>query len=355
MNLPHDWILILKRNLLALAIGSAGAGIAMFLKIPLAPLIGAMAAVLAANRFGLDVFISPRLRIVIIMVVGAFLGSKFTPEVFTAMALWPWSLLAVTLYVPIATALATLYFMRVTKQSPVTSFFSAVPGGVVAMIAIGTQLGGNTKSIIISQSFRVIFAVIIVPVILVEIIPGENIPMVITEGTLISWKAAGLVAMAAIFGALAGQKLRIPAAHIIGPLFASGLLFATGAVEGELPSHLLNACLVVMGTALGGLVPLTSRRELLLLSLHTLVVMIFLIALSGLFAIVLTAFLPLDPLAVLLAFAPGGLVEMSAIALSLDLSPQFVSAHHIVRILLCFLGAPLAAHLMQKRLAKSND
>lgn len=332
---------------MALIIGTAGAAIAMSIKIPLAPLIGAMAAVLTANRLGLDISIHPKLRMIVIMVVGVFLGSKFTPEVFTAMALWPWSLLAVAFYVPIATIFAAFYFTRVAKYSLITSLFSAVPGGVVAMIAIGTEVGGNTKSIVISQTFRVIFAVTIVPAILVSIIPGDGAASVATNAMAISWNVVGILALAAIVGAYSSRKLKIPAFHIIGPLIASGLLYSTGMIEGELPGVLLNACLVVMGTALGGLVPPTSRRELLVLSFHALVVVFLLITLSGLFAVGITAFLPLDPMAVFLAFAPGGLVEMSAIALSLDLSPQFVSVHHIVRILICFLAAPALAHLVK--------
>ena len=40
------------------------------------------------------------------------------------------------------------------------------------------------------------------------------------------------------------------------------------------------------------------------------------------------------PAAVFLAFAPGGLAEMSLIALSLQMSVVYVTAHHVARIVL---------------------
>jgi hypothetical protein len=45
---------------------------------------------------------------------------------------------------------------------------------------------------------------------------------------------------------------------------------------------------------------------------------------------------------VFLAFAPGGLVEMGLIALSLNLSVVYVTAHHLLRIILAVAFARLA-------------
>jgi uncharacterized membrane protein AbrB (regulator of aidB expression) len=49
---------------------------------------------------------------------------------------------------------------------------------------------------------------------------------------------------------------------------------------------------------------------------------------------------------VLLAYAPGGLAEMSLIALSLDIDAAYVSTHHILRILFVIGIAPLVFRLL---------
>jgi uncharacterized membrane protein AbrB (regulator of aidB expression) len=43
--------------------------------------------------------------------------------------------------------------------------------------------------------------------------------------------------------------------------------------------------------------------------------------------------------AVILAFAPGGVAEMSLVAVSLQISVVYVTAHHVARILLSVLVA----------------
>ena len=50
--------------------------------------------------------------------------------------------------------------------------------------------------------------------------------------------------------------------------------------------------------------------------------------------------------AVVLAFAPGGLAEMSLVAVSLQISVIYVSAHHVARILLSVTFARLFARFI---------
>jgi uncharacterized membrane protein AbrB (regulator of aidB expression) len=47
----------------------------------------------------------------------------------------------------------------------------------------------------------------------------------------------------------------------------------------------------------------------------------------------------------LISFAPGGVAEMSIVALSLAASPAVVSLHHILRILMTVIEMPLIARI----------
>ena len=51
----------------------------------------------------------------------------------------------------------------------------------------------------------------------------------------------------------------------------------------------------------------------------------------------------------MLAFSPGGLAEMSLIAIAIGADAAFVATHHIVRIFLVIVIAPLAFKLMRRR------
>jgi uncharacterized membrane protein AbrB (regulator of aidB expression) len=49
----------------------------------------------------------------------------------------------------------------------------------------------------------------------------------------------------------------------------------------------------------------------------------------------------------LLAFAPGGQAELTVLALIVGADAAFVVAHHVLRIFIVILGAPLAARFLQ--------
>ncbi|MEX1147168.1 MAG: AbrB family transcriptional regulator, partial [Sphingomonadales bacterium] len=52
--------------------------------------------------------------------------------------------------------------------------------------------------------------------------------------------------------------------------------------------------------------------------------------------------------AVFLAFAPGGLAEMSLVALSLKMSVIYVTAHHVLRIMLAVGLAKLGSRMLDR-------
>jgi len=55
--------------------------------------------------------------------------------------------------------------------------------------------------------------------------------------------------------------------------------------------------------------------------------------------------------AALLAFAPGGVAEMSLIALAIDADPAFVATHHMARIFAVLFALPLMAGIIRRVLA----
>jgi hypothetical protein len=56
----------------------------------------------------------------------------------------------------------------------------------------------------------------------------------------------------------------------------------------------------------------------------------------------------LPVVALMLAFAPGGLAEMSLIAIAIGADAAFVATHHVVRIFLIVVLAPLAFRFVKR-------
>ncbi|MBZ4023075.1 hypothetical protein CKO11_11455, partial [Rhodobacter sp. TJ_12] len=156
-----------------------------------------------------------------------------------------------------------------------------------------------------------------------------------------------LAAAGAVGGGL-GWRLRIPGGMVTGPILVSALVHLSGLAQGAPPAWLVTLTQLIIGTSLGvrfaGMEPRRFWLALRLAGLSTSVS----IGLAGLFAFALATWVGEPISAVFLAFAPGGLVEMSLVALSLQLSAVYVTAHHALRILL----AVTAARVLAPRLAK---
>jgi hypothetical protein len=79
--------------------------------------------------------------------------------------------------------------------------------------------------------------------------------------------------------------------------------------------------------------------------LHALAVALMMIALTVLASLAMQRLTGLPLPALVLGYAPGGLAEMSLIAIALALDAAFVSCHQIARIVLVIFVAPLVVRL----------
>jgi len=80
--------------------------------------------------------------------------------------------------------------------------------------------------------------------------------------------------------------------------------------------------------------------------------MVGLAALAGLGLSQVTG-LPFD--AIWLAFAPGGLAEMTLISLAMGIDVAFVSTHHLIRVTFMVIAAPIVFQLLRKHFGIKED
>ena len=101
---------------------------------------------------------------------------------------------------------------------------------------------------------------------------------------------------------------------------------------------------VVVGSALGARFAGTALHLIARTVLQAVGVTAILLSVTMIFAVGLHVGLGFDLRAIVLAFSPGGLAEMSLIALSLQMSVVYVTAHHVARILIAVTVVRLFAH-----------
>ena len=324
-----------KSFLLALALGGPGGAAAFAAGLPLPWMIGAIMATTAAAVMGLSIAVPNRLRSVMVAILGVMLGSAFEPAMLERFADWAVSLACLILYTILAGAACFLYFRRVMHYDPIT----------------GVEQGGDERVISLTHASRILLVILILPFALQ--IAGIYDPALRGQGQAelgaLSVPDLGLLTLCGIFGFLIGRAVRLPAAAMVGPMILSAAVHLAGVTAARPPAELINVAQVIVGSAIGcrfvGVRFGFVRRTMGAALGSTLV----LLSIAAILAAAMQELTGLDFEACLLAFSPGGVAEMSLVALALGVDAAFVSSHHIVRIFFVVVVAPSSFRLAKSR------
>lgn len=337
------------------ALGAVGGVIFTVFGLPLGMLLGSLFAVAAAASRGLRIFGAPPAvpqswRYALMPVIGVAIGGSFPTDFLEQAARWWFTLAALVIFVPVAHGLAYWLYRHFGRLDARTAFFSAMPGGFLEALEMGDKAGADVAMLLMLQFLRLILCIVLVPVAFALVAgkgagssaglewPGAEVPLL----------AADLVVLAGagVLGWWGAHKLRFPAAVLSGPLLLSALAHVTGLTSATPPGWLILITQWIVGTALGSrFAGFQSHRMWLALKLSALNVALVL-AIAALCALALSGPVGEPVPAIILAFAPGGITEMSLVALSLQMSAVYVTMHHLLRIVLAVVAARLGMGLL---------
>ncbi|MCQ4633541.1 AbrB family transcriptional regulator [Shinella sp. CPCC 100929] len=347
---------------LAILIGTAGGAVFAYIRFPLPWMLGAMCACTAATLLRLPVRPVAAVRPFMTAIIGVLLGASFSPEQLASLTGWVPTLLGLVGYVLVCAVLVTPYFRLVAGMDLPTAFFSAMPGGVIEMMLVGEEKGGDGRTIALVHSARILFVVAAVPLIIafladVTIVTGASATRLSIAETSIMSEL--LLAGCVVVGMVAGRILKLPARYLLGPMLISAAVHMTGATDFQPAAEVIILAQVVLGTLIGcrfAGVPPKRIGVILLVSAGSVTIML---AIALFFAMGLAVVSPYGLEAILLAYSPGGLNEMSLVALAMDLEVAFVSGHHIVRVILVVALAQLlfrgAIRLAPRKTSDDSD
>ncbi|NKB48397.1 MAG: AbrB family transcriptional regulator [Alphaproteobacteria bacterium] len=333
---------------LAIAIATGGGAVFSYFDLPLPWMMGAMFATGVATLGGAKLKMDSRLRMLMILVLGVLLGGAFSPEILERIPRWPITLASLAIYVLIATLAAFCYFRYIAKFDPRTAFFCAVPGGLNEMIILGENAGADERQISVSHTTRIFFVVMMLPFFFR--IFGDL-------GTTVRTFAGGhagaigptdmaILTGCAVFGFYAARFARIPAPHITGPMIFSAAVHLAGLTSASPPAIVVAIAQIILGASVGARFAGLTFRDLGRIVRLGGIATAILLAITMSFALALTAIAGFPFSSLVLAFSPGGLVEMSLIALTLDIDTAFVATHHIARIGIVVIVVPIIFQLL---------
>lgn len=333
---------------LTLGVGAVAGTLAWAAALPLGFLLGSMLvtagwAVSGRRLLGKPVTLPARFRFSFVPVIGVAIGGAVTPEVAGQMPGWWPTLAALCLFVPMAHALGYAIYRRMGIGRR-EALYGAVPGGLIESVTLAEAAGADVRVVTVLQFLRLILTILTVPFLFWGI-TGQAVGSAAgarIAGAALSLPDAAVLVLAAVAGVAVARAMRLPGWIMTGPLAASALLHGLGWVEGVPPDGLIAATQVVLGTGLGARFAGIERAVLLRAGRAALANGVAALALAFAFAEALHLGVGEPVAAVFLAFAPGGLAEMSLVALSLGVGVVFVTAHHVLRILLAVVLAQAA-------------
>ncbi len=332
-----------------LGCGLIGGFVFNYFRMPLPWMLGAMCVVTALALSGARVRVQPWLRQPMIVVIGVMLGSAFTPEILEHAGEYLISLVLLAVYVILAAATSIIFLWKVGRFDPVTAYFSGIPGGLMEMAILGSAAGADDRKVFLTHGTRVFLVVLTIPFWL-RLVEGYTPRGGTAVGAVLATVPLddlAILTVSAVAGYFIGKALRFPARGLTGPLALSALAHMTGLTASKPPSELIILAQLVLGASVGcrylgvGLADVLGTIRIALGSA------LILIASAVAFAYAVHTLAGVQSQALLLSLSPGGVVEMTLIALSLGIDVAFVTVHHLARIVLTILVAPLAFKVMR--------
>mgnify|MGYP000692563903 FL=1 len=339
----------MKYLALTYVIAGIGVGIFIWLQLPLPWLLGPIFACLIAALAGVPMKGNKLINDAMRSILGVAVGATFTTTLLISMAaMWP-TLLMIPVMVVCIAVIGVPYFQRVWGFDFATSYYSAMPGGLQDMLAFGEEAGGDVRALSLIHATRVMVVVVALPFILQGYWGADLTNPPGAAASTIDPSQMLLMVFCGIAGWQGAKALVMFGASILGPLILAAIMALLGVLQHRPPAEAIWMAQFFIGMTVGtkyaGVTGAEVRKDVA----AALGFCLILIALTFVFAEAVHLFHLAPPMETLLAFAPGGQAEMTVLALIVGADMAFVIAHHVLRIFVVILGAPIAARLWKAK------
>lgn len=329
-------------TVLSLLVALFGAVFFWIIGFPAAALTGSAAAVSLAGLSGLPIVMPRAMQTLAFMLLGMNIGSSVTPEMLKGAISWPISIGVLALSLVISMVVSKQGLMRWLGYDARTAVLASAPGHLSYVLSLSMDSKADTSTVAIVQSIRVLFLTLCVPVIVAQIFGATGVDLAPT-GVLNPLH--GVLLLAATFGVgLVFKRLRVPAAFLLAGMCVSAIGHGAGLTPGRMPGPVVYVAFLVMGVLIGSRFGGKTVEELRGCVAAGAWITGVNVVMALLAVAVCMWLLGASPALLIVAFSPGGVEAMAAIAVSLGLDPAFVAAHHVMRlVLLTFLVPAILA------------
>src|SRR5438067_11003104 len=309
-----------------LVIGAAGGLLFLWAGLPGGLISGAMFAVGGAALAGRPLALPPILTQTVLVLLGITLGSLVSRQLIQHMSAYPLTIGLLALATFCSTFGSSLYLQRVHGWDQTSALLAGSPGALSQITMLAAEKGADVAAIAVVQTMRVIILTAALPLLLAATGIAPSTPPAIAS-VIASPLELAVLAAAAVATALLLRLAKFPASWMFGAMIASSVLHGTGLVGCGLPAWVVGVALGGIGAVIGTRFARISKSTLLSHINAGLGSFAVAIAISAIFVTVIVLATHVRFADVVVAFAPGAMDAMLALALTLHIDPIFVGAH----------------------------
>ena len=333
-----------------LLIALLGGWLFKYLDMPAPYLLGSLVMTWALGRFVKPRHFKPTIprwfQITILVCMSVLIGGAFSPSIISLASQWAVTVISMIITTIIATFAGYSYLTRVRNYDHNLAVLCSLPGGQAEIVALSSGLVEKDYVVVFCHLVRVTLVFCLTPLIL-AIVKGE-------QGIADSYVALDNLASLsnlpvqiivqfiaiALIGYALSLLIKLPMPHLIGPMLLSGGLHISGHVDIPRISELVILAQITVAGAIGSRLSQVKVSELASYFSDALINSILVISIYCLAVYLLASFGYAEFIQMLLAYIPGGLYEVSLLALIFGYDLAFVALHHSVRFLLIFASLP---------------
>ncbi len=323
--------------------------IAEYFNVPLSWFLGPMLITSLASLMGLKTKMPRLILSSTLIILGLYIGNYIDKDLFSQMQDWIWTSLIMLIYIILSVLIVSKYLEKFSKYEKKTSIFSAAPGALGPLMILAEDAKTDLSQVATSHLIRLIIIITVFPFIVNSFYNVDS--AIISEEIITNQNFYHLMILIAssIILILFFEKIKIPAALLTGTLVASGFLQITEIASYKVSSDIIDYCLLILGSSVGCRFADKTFSEIGRNALHSFVATFLLVILGFISALVASLVIDKNFFTLLLSYCPGGIYEVAVIAIFFNLDPEFVSFHHIIRLLMILLAVPIILKIISKK------
>ncbi|MFE4133543.1 AbrB family transcriptional regulator [Peribacillus sp. YIM B13482] len=249
---------------------------------------------------------------------------------------------------------------KYSKTDMLTSFFGTAPGGLSAMPGIAEEVGANTAVVSIIQTMRVLLVILIIPIFVSSWASNPVDHVILPAHTRSHFEVEKLlwtvVLMGIAYGGYRlGKYLKFPAPWLIGSMVGVAVFQSLSALYmghdmvSWWPHEVIILSQVFIAASIG------SRFDKnMFIGLKRTIIVAFLSTIGLIFSMIICAIFVskvtgIALITAVLAFAPGGIAEMTTTSVLLNADSTFIVVVQVLRIIIVCIILPPFFRLLNHR------